>query len=486
MKNYLFSWIANLGVEPLFLSVFFLVCPAAVFLLFLLILVFFVLEPMVIFLNNNNNSYLRVLYLCQRQHLVKIFVISLIISNTSLAATSMTSEDFVLSIGEQKSFKIKDLAYFSVGNSEVINAKYIKESSKLFIKAKHIGFSDVIITEKGNRRKLNFHIFNRQKAQKLMDLMELLKEKGINTKVHGKFMEVSGEIDEMPIYNLVHKFTEKDDYIINSLVLNKKLKNEIIGKIYKEIYPFTNSGFNCSASGIKINCYIKSSTEKFKTLFSSLKQKYFVDFFELPSDIDLKNYNIKLKLVHIEGGDETSISMGMNEILAKNEDIFNTDLRALIKDNFIRAKNGKINIETIAEPETTTRIGEETMIELGQEMAFESTNAQNVTSINWKFAGLKIQLKLLNDLGNLILNYTTELSTPLEKGVSGTKESSSLNIKENQSVLMFKLNIKTNDKNTSGIPLLSKIPIIGALFRSNSKQITYKTLYAFLKLKEIE
>ena len=142
MKPYAFSgWIANLGVVPLFSFAFFLLAPAFFLFNFLRILVCVVLEDIFLSLSYQFNKQYRAIFLTCFLLLVKGFIAQ----STAFASASSKQKNIFLAKGEQIELDINNLDSFSIGNSEVVQCKYLSKTKKFLVKGKMLGFSDLII-----------------------------------------------------------------------------------------------------------------------------------------------------------------------------------------------------------------------------------------------------------------------------------------------------------------------------------------------------
>src|SRR5690606_32260062 len=141
---------------PLFLFAAFLFAPEAFFLFLRRVSVIAVLEAINIsqwitnyFLN------LKLLNLARSLLFVKALLLFPI---ASFAQNHQT--DIIVAKGEQKELSFTHLKKLSVGNSDVISHKLIK--NKLLIKGKKIGFSDLIVWE-NSPIKFNIYVLSKQK-----------------------------------------------------------------------------------------------------------------------------------------------------------------------------------------------------------------------------------------------------------------------------------------------------------------------------------
>jgi type II secretory pathway component GspD/PulD (secretin) len=98
-----------------------------------------------------------------------------------------------------------------------------------------------------------------------------------------------------------------------------------------------------------------------------------------------------------------------------------------------------------------------------------------------------MKLESVND--QIKIEYETELSKPnsdIGSGSSGSKSKSSTVVKLNSASTLFEISMKTTSLDSSEMPLLNKIPILGNLFKSKSNSENYKKIYAIIEVNPHE
>jgi hypothetical protein len=84
------------------------------------------------------------------------------------------------------------------------------------------------------------------------------------------------------------------------------------------------------------------------------------------------------------------------------------------------------------------------------------------------------------------LEYETEFSRPVDQAISGSREISSVLLELGSPQKIFQIGFQTTSNSRQGIPLVSQIPLLRHLFESKSDQKTYKHLYGYAVLEEVE
>lgn len=173
------------------------------------------------------------------------------------------------------------------------------------------------------------------------------------------------------------------------------------------------------------------------------------------------------------------------------------DITALIN---ALASRGKVNI--LSSPRLLVRDQEEANIEVGSEIPIAtsttvnnnvSTSTDNTTTtpltqnIQYKTVGIKLKIKpTISEEKTVVLDLEQEVSSlgtkPTQVGglsypsFDATKTKTSIVVPDKQGIVIGGIMEETKDKGYSGIPLLSSLPILGALFRYETDTITKKEL----------
>ncbi len=135
--------------------------------------------------------------------------------------------------------------------------------------------------------------------------------------------------------------------------------------------------------------------------------------------------------------------------------------------------------QVLAKPKILTKSGSTARFLVGGEFPIAAIG-QTTTKIEWKEYGIKTEIrpKILDD-GTIDLTLTTEVSR-LDwanavlgyPAITKREATSSIQLKSEQTLTMAGLIQTSKDKKTTGIPLLSDIPLLGHLF---GRKITMET-----------
>lgn len=477
--NYL-AWTANFGVVPLLRLAAFLLAPDALFLALRRFSVTAVLEAMAISrCKTHELSILKLLNLTISLLFVKVFL--------SLPVASAKTSDIVLAKGEQKELHFPGLKNFSVGNTDVISYKYLKGSGRLLVKGKKVGFTDLIVWSKEGKQHLGLYVLSKQRFLKTFQLAEALKNMDLTIDIKGPVMTATGSVSDLANYLYLQKIKAQfQDQVFFKVSLERKLRNHIVGQIYKKLYANGLRFVSCEADWLELLCYYEGQDNP--TILKQLANLYRVTFVSQDSRRRHQNYRLKLKLIQLERLDGREIHLGLDRLQANVADLFNFGMRKLIDDNNVLLAKSQMELSSLAEPELVVNFHSPQVIEIGSQIPYQNvsvTGATVVAPITWKFAGLLIKTKLTEVYGKILLDYETEFSRPVDQAISGSKESSSVLLEPGVPVKIFQIGFQTSSKGTQGIPFLSDIPILRHLFESKSDQKTYKQIYGYVVLEEM-
>lgn len=485
------SWMANLGVVPLFLLAAFLLAPIALCFALRRFSVTAVLEA--INISSRKNAYLsnlKLLNLTKSLFFVKVFFLLpvALFAQTNQSTPGLAPSDIILAKGEQRELSLSGLKNFSVGNPEVISYKYQAKSGNLLIKGKKVGFTDLIVWRGGQKEVVSIYVLSKQKFLKTFQLADALKNLNLTIDIKGPVMTASGVVGDFADYLYLQKIKGQfQDQVFFKITLDPKLRNHIVGQIYKKLYANGFSSVTCQADWLDILCFYEGVSNA--DFLKQLASFYRVSFIQQDSRMRHKNYRIKLKLIQLERLDGREIHLGLDKLQTNVADLFVHGIRNLIDNNAIFLQRSNMDLSSLAEPELVVNLNTPQLIEIGSQIPYQNVGVQGATviaPIDWRFAGLKIKTKISESYGKILLEYETEFSRPVEQAITGSKEVSSALLELGVPIKIFQIGFQTTTKGRKGIPLISEIPLLKHLFESKSDQKTYKQIYGYVVLEAVE
>jgi len=485
LSSFLSLWIANFGVLPWFSFAFFLSLPAFLSLNALLDLVFIVLEPITVSLNyiikiykKNSSIYLTVILLFVKVNLGHIGLL--------YAAQKILPQDIFLSKGEQIELNLSDMNRFSIGNQEVIKHIYRPKKKKILIKGKSIGFSDLIIWKKNGTKKVyRLYIISKKEQLSKIQMAQTLKSIGLTVTIQGPVIVGTGTIETLQNYLIIKSIVDKKaKHIVLNIQLGKSLKNTIIKKVYTSVFQSKAKNIICKSFDLEIRCEVTGMTIK-SPILKMLKDKYMIQFYRSNGSIKDINYLASFKIIQIENSSQQNIAFGLSKITSSIGQVLNNSNASLINGERLEFSELGISAKLLAEPQTTLTLENTAKIQLGGEIPFKTTSRDGSSNTNWKFYGLKISTKMKAKLNNLFVHYSTELTSPNQQSVNGSKSSSSVYVPQGRFIKLFEVGYKVDQKSIQSMPWLGKIPILKYLFSANQDSNIYKQIICFVKITEV-
>ena len=161
----------------------------------------------------------------------------------------------------------------------------------------------------------------------------------------------------------------------------------------------------------------------------------------------------------------------------------------------IYALSTKTNINVVSTPLLLVNDNEEAIFEsIREEPTTELTNGETTDTISFKEyveAGIKVKIvPAISEGGKYLRLYIEQdvdsfVGSSTTAGVPPPKQrnhlTTTVTVPNNKTVIIGGMAVRNQTETKSGVPFLSKIPIIGWLFRSESDSNTQTRLYLFIK-----
>jgi hypothetical protein len=490
---YFFSswWIANFGVVPLLLFAFFLFLPALTFLRALLLFVTRVFETIVILLQRNQLcEHRRFKYLPRIENYVKAFTLTILLlpaqGSTSLQVP-MENQSLILSIGEIREVSVPGLKRFSVGNNDSLTHKFLESKSSLLIKGKKLGLSEIHIWKNNNERlKLQVYVLSKSNQLKLNSISESFKNLGLEVETQGPWLRIKGELGQSSSYNQFLKLTQEHREKIGLEVnLSTPLKKILLAKVIRALFDDHINGFRCEFIEIQLLCHLSDSRLPSTEVEKYLKDQFAVKFIRHNNLNQNKNYRLKMKIIQSESNSSHSHSLGLYQLEGNLRSLLDNGWESLFEQNLLQLKSLGIKTSLLAEPNILIRTDKTVRLQIGSDLPYQSTTKEGGQNTSFKFAGLKLKLKLITQGDSFLLDYSAEVTKPGRSGaISGSKESASARVSLKDPVQLFEISFQSDALNQQGLPLASSTPFLGGLFKNKEKSKVYKKISGLIFLEE--
>lgn len=502
------GWIENLGVVPLFFISAFLFAPAFFFFLNLLFSVTHVLETIGKLLYNcldqlrtNTNKYKLFLKPNYKPYFLPIkppsvkgfFAVCFILANSgNFNLMAAEDSDIILSKGQSTTIVIPDLNKFNVGNKEVLSYKFNEKTKELLIRGATIGSSELIIWKKSQKKPIKRQIFVISKAQELksLNIAQILTDIGLEVRPGLPHIQVTGEIktlSQLVEYKRLQKANK--EIIIDQTTLGLEAKKALFADVYKLLLNEYKDSVKCEIIHSQVNCLYHENEAPSKSLISHLVEKYQISFVQINNQKMKNNYNFKLRMIQLEQLDGEELRLGLEGLNTTLGDLIRMPLRNIVEKNAVILNNKKINMNTLAEPHGLIRPKSPAEFSIGADVPYVISGKDGIAQTSWQFAGLKIKIELENLGDKLLINYETQLTRPdsSDQGsISGNKEKSSVVLALDTPIKLFQITLKTQGDSLERMPFISRIPVLGELFKSKGSQNNYKLITGVLEITHQE
>lgn len=491
-KSYFPSgWIANFGVVPLLLLRAFLLLPIFDFLFALLILVTAVFDTI---LNLLNGAVFKDKDIQWLSFTVKALMTLFFISNglrTSANADGLRrieEKPIFMAIGQHKEISVENLKKYSVGNPQVLGVKVRGASKNILLKGKKQGFSELLILKSGESSIVPVFVHTKKNQQKLARAKVELSSLGLGLENISGTPVVSGVVNTLEQLKKLRIIFKKSNNLYDlNILIKPKLKSKVIAKAYSVLFDLFIDDGHCAMEGITILCKIPIDEKVSNSIQMRLKDRYSIHLEPTNLVSPSKNKEIKLKFIQIEKRDGSEFSLGLDSLNIPIKDIFDGQaFNALSSEKNIVLGESEFKIKTIAHPEFLLRTGNTSEIRIGAEIPFQNLSMNNNSLLNttsFLFVGLKVKIKLEKSASDHLIQYEVQLNRPSAEGTlqsSGSKEKSTVTIKNATSTKLFDIGFKANAIDKKRFPVLSKIPLLGTLFTSKKNSSSYKKVIGII------
>jgi pilus assembly protein CpaC len=371
------------------------------------------------------------------------FLISLCLSALSLAAFAQerAGNDILMFVGEVKSIPVDKVQRIAVGNGKLFTTSVLNNKELLLI-AEAVGDSSLVIWSEGNRKSTyTVRISARDAGDAHRRISAMLSDlPGVKVDSVGTNVVISGAAskEDMPRIAAAAKMYPQAAMLVreeeNSMKKMVYMKVQII-EMKKSLAENIGLQWPGSAAGPMLG---------FGGNFGS--------------QVPQTQGTLKGVLPMPNNGLQTYLGISS---------LINTTIN-LAKDNG--------DAFTLAEPELSARSGGEAKFLAGGQVPLPSQSALGGGSVEFKDYGIRLQIKpVADDQGNVIASIKTEVSSidpsVSVQGIPGflTRQSETeVNVKNGQTIVMSGLVSKDMSNDSTRIPGIGDVPVLGRLFRSDN------------------
>ena len=366
----------------------------------------------------------------------------------------------VLNLGEVRELTLKNIKKYTVGDKSVLRVK--AQVSNLILKGIKAGTSDLVVW-KNTGSSINYQIV-----------------------VLAGGPHLKGKISDYQTYLLLKNLFSKtgEKFPKNgSLKPTSKLKKKILEEVFYLALKSYRDDLNCQFQNIFLECQFYANIPLVPALKKQLEDKALIRWRPVHSNPQ-QQFKLKMVIFKFENKDGKFVKFGLDHLEGQLQDLFSKGPISLINQNQVLLNREEITASTLAEPQIIVRTGEPSHIHIGSEIPFSAGGEHR--RVEWKFAGLKIEVKAKEWGKKILLNYKTELTAPLAQGsISGNRESSEVLVTLGKPLKLFEIGYRATGDYQSSLPLFSQIPLLGRIFVSTEKKKTYQKISAVLMMERI-
>jgi pilus assembly protein CpaC len=379
----------------------------------------------------------------------------------TLCMQALAQERMSLYVGEVKVIRVGNVDRVAVGNGDLLSTSILK-NGQLIMLAEAEGETKVHIwTLDKKERQIKVVISKGDAARQVGEIQSLLRGlPGVSVRIVGGRPVVEGTVDSGG----------------SSLL-------EAIGAIYKDMINLTNLAQVGNQKMIYMNVQI---TEFNTNKLSELGINWSTNINGPSGGYASENVS--------NGGFISVLTNASTPLTVLDTGPTNAS-NALSYFGVATEITSKINIAInngdallLASPVLSARSGGEAEFLSGGEVPIPVSNGLGDTSVEFKEFGIILRIKPRADnAGNIVAEVETELSTVDDSlavnntpGFRTRKTSTDVSLRDGQTLVLSKLVSNEISRNTTGVIGLSKIPILGALFRSTNFRNAKSELVIFV------
>jgi pilus assembly protein CpaC len=385
------------------------------------------------------------------------------------------ADNFRLFIGQMKTLPFSEIDRVAVGNGSLVSTS-IMDNGELLVLAEKAGDTEIQIWLKSGQSVTHkFYIIPANTARSVSELRSIIgRVKGLKVTQVGSNIILKGAISHKAS-QMIKKVTKVYN---NVLDLTSATASSDLSKVFKNMpqVKVRKAGDKLVISG--------DVSDKDKAYITAIKGSY-------PELVDLtlsasSNPMVYMKVQITELGNKVSENLGIKWDINSGSSAINFTTLSNARNSVTGALTGQINATIsaaiangsallLASPTLSALSGSEADFFAGGSFPIK-TVSNDGTNIEFKDYGLSLKIApVVESNGMISASIETELSdidrsvavdgTP---GILSRKTSTKVSLKPNQTFAISGLVNQKASKDLSRFPLLSKVPIFGALFKSKN------------------
>ena len=402
-----------------------------------------------------------------------LLILFLYVARTALGFTTLSDVNS-LYVGELIKLDAKDIKKVEVSNKRVIKVSR-GDGRTLSIQAKSKGSAVIYIWNKNNDTPMrySFSVISGSALKKAAGIKEALRNiKGIKISSAGEYIYITGSVSKKDDLQLVDKITASDNKIVSYVNMEGTGYNSEYPKISTAMVELGLYDVNIKhADGVMVVQASARSQRDVEHGVFYLKSSYpkaITDIKLVPYQIDI---DVKIVEVNRTQKRELGLETPSNIMLSRHTVLSNIEL-----DSILNLYDAKGLAKVVSNPSLSANDGQTASFHVGGSIPIKLSSRYNA-SLDWKNYGV-----ILNFTPKVISEDVVELSIESEfSSLDGQSNDDSVHgllirgvktvvsMDSGRSVVISGLVSKSSSTATSGLPIVSDVPVLSDIFASNSK-----------------
>lgn len=417
------------------------------------------------------------------KHILLLLSLLLTVLNKTYAVTTTYLEN-----GETSLIKLPIGSKYVLSNKGNLSVKLINNQKTLLIKAKRPGRANIaIISPDGTSKKHSFYIGSNEALKTVTSIMAELKSFKIPfSQINRKKIKLNSPVNTKSDYlTLVHILNQLSHSVEVIGTVDPKLQLEILQDIYLKFISSEIQSIYCDFDFLIINCHSETIEKGAEQIVNELKSHYAIKFTQTEKLNKRANYQLEVKIVQVETHQDRERNGGLNNIDLSLSQLLQKNLDSLIDQKKIFIGDINSTVSLLAEPKIKIKLEKKSTVKIGNEVRFLVPNQNGISQERWKFFGFDLSFIISKYGANFETAYEFSFSTPPQSGNTNLNTSNSTAILQiERPKKLFEFNIDMSTKDSSSIPWINKVPLIGSLFKNRNHSHITKKVFAFATLKK--
>ncbi|MFP5518574.1 MAG: hypothetical protein ACLGGX_01620 [Bdellovibrionia bacterium] len=391
------------------------------------------------------------------------------------------SQDVLLPLGGSKLFAVKGAGRIWIADRKVISGS--KFSNQLFIKSRKIGSSDLVI----GKERYRVHVMQPEQLEKFSTVQQWCQKRlDLRADLKDGLIRIVGKLHSFEQWKELQQMLAPEPWIF-AASMPEITKRKLLSAIKEQLENHNLSFIFIQTQGDwRVHLNNKDSN---LALYKSILPGYGIRIFEE------KNAITSEPLIRVK----VTVAEIKREFTQKYGIVWPSSLQAQVLPNTIRGSSESLDIsalaiensgvgKVLASPNLLVKSGEEAEFNAGGEFPIKVLH-HRIETVEWKKYGIHLKIKPRSDsAGRMQIEIDTRVSNvDFSKEINDIPALTHHNVKShftlNKSATVVLSGLIRNEdaKTLQGIPLLNRIPVLGALFGSQDFKENRSELVIFVK-----